>query len=1284
MNLFFWFQVIKEEDLELIESSLWFDMIERFVNSKEFNSPFTLRLLASALISALENPNTNVEYKKTDVKNPKIVEDSNFEIVEPKKSLEKEEVILYSDKTKTEKSDKSEFSRIENDSGDVSSTTIHKNLNDGFESSKWASQNLELSQKESNSVDLSTEQKKHLKLIPGQLDNSLDLKKNFFRSDSEDSDTDYSTESKKTYTKRKTTIKSDGADKKSKNLTKNNNIDDDEGKKLQQLLRLTSYTFNAQNRGRDSEQEEDKSIERKSSRKKPNEEKQNLLDFIDHEKTSESYCESDKEDDNEKIEINEDFEAQINDEVKFSFLLSSSEEITNSECGEENKKVRKKIKKKKLKKDKVKQRKNDDLRLFSVPSFGSDNEKEGETDESKGSATEEKEGDTNESIGWATEEKEEDTDESKGWATEEKEEETDESKGCAAEDKDSIIIKEEDKWSSSTEPERKYKPGKFLQEVSYEVSTDSDSPQISVRKSQDSPSKGRKNINKILKKDCLEVGTKQARKMEAERKKRLAERQEAFAEIMSLSNNSKLVLDFDLETKEELLVVDEELASKLKPHQRDGVKFMWNSCFESLKRLEEDSGSGCILAHCMGLGKTLQVITLVHTILTNNTGVKTVIILCPVNTIKNWLREFKVWLENCKEKVTLFEIASRKTPDEKASEIKRWTQTGGVFIMGYEIFRLMMTLKKFKYEYFPKAFLNPGPDLVVCDEGHLLKNRNSLLSKCLSKMKTLRRIVLTGTPLQNNLLEYYSMVQFVKPNILGTKKEFMNGFVNPIKNGQFEDSTQTDVRIMKRRAHVLHSLLDGFIQRCGYYVLTPFLPEKQEYVISVSLTKTQDKLYRMFVEKKSCGFKEADCQSDSLLNDYHWLQKVWTHPRILANIKCKMQTQEGKKNDWKELIDPEEYEDVRGSGKLFLLFQILKSCRQIGDKILVFSQFISTLNLIEHFLKQANSHFQNKRNFEFADSWILDQDYFRMDGKTNCKKRHECCKKFNDKKNKRARLFLISTRAGGLGINLVAANRVVIFDASWNPSHDVQSIFRVYRFGQNKPCYIYRFLAEATIEEKIYKRQVTKLSLAYRILDEHQIERHYSMMNLQELYSYNPTPKEAWKIPKVPKDNLFAKILVSNKDIIVGYHEHDSLLENKEAEELTEEERRAAWEDFEKERIQPTVPSLPRTSNAIQSAYMEVVNKEALQMVHSYKQGLMKNFEQAMGRGNFVLNEGQDQMCKIVDVRTLNSQETKTMNLGDENELLKVGRSIGFSPLPGENVCSFRLRVLRALRQMCP
>jgi transcriptional regulator ATRX len=223
-------------------------------------------------------------------------------------------------------------------------------------------------------------------------------------------------------------------------------------------------------------------------------------------------------------------------------------------------------------------------------------------------------------------------------------------------------------------------------------------------------------------------------------------------------------------------------------------------------------------------------------------------------------------------------------------------------------------------------------------------------------------------------------------------------------------------------------------------------------------------------------------------------------------------------------------------------------------------------------------------------SWSVGLDYFRLDGSTSVENRNFWCKAFNREDNHRARLFIISTRAGGLGINLFAANRVIVFDASWNPSHDVQSIFRVYRFGQKKPCYIYRFLAQGTMEEKIYDRQVTKLSLSCRVVDEQQIERHYNMADLQELYKFNPEEKTKRPTPILPKDRLLAELLKEHEQWIVTYHEHDSLLENKEEEELNEEERKAAWEDYENEKKGKVLPA-PGVFNAPRSLNMPALRE---------------------------------------------------------------------------------------------
>ncbi|XP_069683035.1 transcriptional regulator ATRX-like isoform X2 [Periplaneta americana] len=827
---------------------------------------------------------------------------------------------------------------------------------------------------------------------------------------------------------------------------------------------------------------------------------------------------------------------------------------------------------------------------------------------------------------------------------------------------------DESKSSDSDAVSAKKVKRKRIRAPASDSSSDDDEDRKDASQKSETPGKGRKNIHRIMKDENVGEATRRAAREEEERKKRILEKQKMYNEIYKQMEGEekidKLVLDFEPETKEELVSVDPHIASKLKPHQVKGVKFMWDACFESLKQIQKTKGSGCILAHCMGLGKTFQVVTLVHTLLNHKeTKVKTVLVVCPLSTVLNWVNEFNMWLKEIGEQVNVFELSKYKQNYERMYQLKDWQEEGGVMVLGYDMYRNLTNtqtkrLRKKAIETFQSTLVDPGPDLVVCDEGHLLKNEDTALAKAMRRIRTLRRIVLTGTPLQNNLKEYHCMVQFVKPNLLGTRKEFLNRFVNPITNGQFEDSTTHDVKIMKRRAHVLHKMLEGSVQRFDYSVLTPFLPPKYEYVISIPLSEVQIKAYRHYLEHMSMGRYGDKPKGAALFADFQNLQRIWTHPRVLmmntekaektaerkrlmesdsegslrdfiaddssessssssssssensdSDVQVVKEGEENKKANkftrntrskgpaedpeimeidkkeddkpnplewWKQFIESDELENINYSGKLVLLFYILRECEKIGDKVLVFSQSLYSLDLIEYFLSCIDNSTQNGETKESlgnnTGSWAMGLDYFRLDGSTSSENRSLWCKAFNREDNLRARLFIISTRAGGLGINLFAANRVIIFDASWNPSHDVQSIFRIYRFGQKKPCYIYRFLAQGTMEEKIYDRQVTKLSLSCRVVDEQQIERHYNMADLQELYQFDPEQKTKRPTPILPKDRLLAEMLKEHEQWIVTYHEHDSLLENKEEEELNEEERQAAWEEYENEKKGKVIP----------------------------------------------------------------------------------------------------------------
>lgn len=327
--------------------------------------------------------------------------------------------------------------------------------------------------------------------------------------------------------------------------------------------------------------------------------------------------------------------------------------------------------------------------------------------------------------------------------------------------------------------------------------------------------------------------------------------------------------------------------------------------------------------------------------------------------------------------------------------------------------------------------------------------------------------------------------------------------------------------------------------------------------------------------------------------------------------------QEEEEQHWySEAVPPECEFDLTLSGKMVVFEQILQQCEEKGDKLIVFSQSLMSLDLIEKFL----NHF-----FLSGQSWKKDVDYFRIDGSIDVAKRSKDCQAFNDTANTKARLYLISTKAGGIGINLVGANRCIIFDASWNPSYDTQSIFRIYRFGQVKPVFIYRFLAQGTMEEKIYQRQVTKQSLAQRVVDEHQLDRHFTSEELRELYKFEPSiyDPDIEELPMFPSDDVLKAMLLDLKQWIVSYHEHDSLLENKVSEGLSKEEREAAWAEYqqEKERANQPVrryasyeeylmanphmnPNLVNAMNATNSTAGQ--DAKGISMAQAYQQELMR------------------------------------------------------------------------------
>ncbi|XP_029720005.2 transcriptional regulator ATRX-like [Aedes albopictus] len=693
---------------------------------------------------------------------------------------------------------------------------------------------------------------------------------------------------------------------------------------------------------------------------------------------------------------------------------------------------------------------------------------------------------------------------------------------------------------------------------------------------------------------------------------RLTRELERFGGTLSAN---QLILDYDSD-KKTFIRVHPELVAKMKPHQKEGIKFMYDCCYGGSSKDRNAPGSGCILAHCMGLGKTMQVIALMNTVICYpQLSTKRIIVVCPKSTVMNWAQEIRYWLGDIPSGATVqvFHLPESSNIYKKMEVLRGFhnvtSKNAHCLLIGYEAFRSLVFYDarnkngeqhsdRIRTEV-RRILINPGADLIVLDEGHIIKNRKSQTNLSVSEVATKRRIILTGTPIQNNLNEYFCMVSFVKPAYLGDEREFNEQYARPIRDGQHKDSSPGDIRYMKTKSFILHKHLESFVQRKEFSVLQGFLPEKYEYVLYVPLTPVQEDLYEQYLQRNP--FRK-DVGGRNLLEDYTFMRKIWTHPIVLEKawetaMKKKYGIKEKRKaarrvrgfdssseddddNDadnarsitniwWKQIISKDDLESLYPSNKMILLFEILRMCQEKGEKCLIFSGFVMVLNMVEYFMKMIDEQSKNPKAHlhglsRFRGPWRPGMDYYRLDGGTSKSIRHEMINKFNDPKNRVTRVFLISTKAGGQGINLVGANRVVILDTSWNPAVDQQGIFRIYRLGQQKPCYIYRLLAIHTMEEKVYSRAVTKQAMSHRVADKKQVDRNYNMAELEELYHFERVNMSARSNPPPAVDDLLSTLLLKFPKLIFRYHTHETMLDNKNEEDLTEFEKKLAWREFKK------------------------------------------------------------------------------------------------------------------------
>lgn len=526
------------------------------------------------------------------------------------------------------------------------------------------------------------------------------------------------------------------------------------------------------------------------------------------------------------------------------------------------------------------------------------------------------------------------------------------------------------------------------------------------------------------------------------------------------------------------VVVDPVLGKVLRPHQREGVKFLWE-CVTG-RRI---SGSyGCIMADEMGLGKTLQCIALMWTLLRQSPDAKPeidkVIVVSPSSLVRNWYNEVGKWLGGRVSPVAI----DGGSKDEIDRQLVNFISQHGlriptpILIISYETFRLHA------------GVLHKGKvGMVICDEGHRLKNSDNQTYQALNAMSAQRRVLISGTPIQNDLLEYFSLVHFVNAGILGTAQEFKKRFELPILKGRDADASDKDRETGEGKLKELISIVNRCLIRRTSDILSKYLPVKIEQVVCCRLTPLQSELYKHFLRKaKPIEALQEGKINVSSLSSITSLKKLCNHPALVYD-KC-VESAEGFEGAL-DLFPPgycTKAVEPQLSGKMLVLDYILAMTRTTSsDKVVLVSNYTQTLDLFEKLCR-------SRRYL-----------YVRLDGTMSIKKRAKIVERFNSPSNPEF-IFMLSSKAGGCGLNLIGANRLVMFDPDWNPANDEQAMARVWRDGQKKTCYIYRLLSTGTIEEKILQRQAHKKALSSCVVDEEQdVERHFSLGELRELFTLN-------------------------------------------------------------------------------------------------------------------------------------------------------------------------------------
>uniref|UniRef100_A0A3P9LMK4 DNA excision repair protein ERCC-6 n=1 Tax=Oryzias latipes TaxID=8090 RepID=A0A3P9LMK4_ORYLA len=505
------------------------------------------------------------------------------------------------------------------------------------------------------------------------------------------------------------------------------------------------------------------------------------------------------------------------------------------------------------------------------------------------------------------------------------------------------------------------------------------------------------------------------------------------------------------------------LWKKLYKYQQTGVRWMWELHCQQ---------AGGILGDEMGLGKTIQVISFLAGLSYSKlrtrgsnyryAGLGPTVIVCPATVMHQWVKEFHTWWPPFRVAV-LHETGSFTSKKEKL--IPEIASCHGILITSYSAVRnLQDILIRYDWHY------------IILDEGHKIRNPNAAVTAACKQFQTPHRFILSGSPMQNNLKELWSLFDFVFPGKLGTLPVFMEQFSVPITMGGYSNASPVQVQTAYKCACVLRDTINPYLLRRmkADVKANLSLPDKNEQVLFCRLTEEQRQVYQSFLDSKEVyQILNGDMQVFSGLIA---LRKICNHPDLFSGGPRMLK---GIPED--QLTEEEHFGFWRRSGKLIVVESLLRLWFKQGHRVLLFSQSRQMLDILEVFVRENN------------------YSYLKMDGTTTIASRQPLIARYNQDRS--IFIFLLTTKVGGLGVNLTGANRVIIYDPDWNPSTDTQARERAWRIGQTLQVTIYRLLTAGTIEEKIYHRQIFKQFLTNRVLKDPKQRRFFKSNDIYELFT---------------------------------------------------------------------------------------------------------------------------------------------------------------------------------------